>query len=228
MRDLIKSARGIACLTTMILAMGGVNCANAGSFTVDQSQTVLSIFISLRFASPVGQEFRPTFSSLDGIEILLEDGGVGRGPQAKFSLTIHELGGPDIGTSAIVTLATGFNRGVVFFDFPSPVPLVPGNFYAFGLTQLEGDVYFVGGSIEDFYPPGSAIVFGSAVPPGFLVQDLYFREGITLVPEPPAVTLLAMGCLGLVGLRRFIGPHITRYGSGRASIRWPRPRWRRA
>ncbi len=47
MSDLTSYARGIAYLTTVILAMGGANCADAESFTVDQSQTVSSLFFNL-------------------------------------------------------------------------------------------------------------------------------------------------------------------------------------
>jgi len=205
MGDLTSYARGIAYLTTVILAMGGANCADAESFTVDQSQTVSSLFFNLDMTSPAGQEFRPIFPSLNGIEILLEDAFVGKGPQAKFAVTIHEgsLGGPDIGTSTIVTLATGFIRDVVFFDFPTAVPLVPENLYVFGIKELEGATYFIGASSEDLYPRGRAVLNGSPIVPGFFIQDFYFREGSTAVPEPATVFLLATGCLALFGLGRF-------------------------
>lgn len=207
MRDLTRYARGIAYLTIMILATGGADYANAGLFTVDQSQTVLDEFVNLVFASPAGQEFKPIFSSLNGIEIFLEDAFVGRGPQAKFALTIHDgsLGGPDIGTSRIVTLTSGFIRDVVFFDFPSPVSLAPEHLYVFGIEQLEGSAYSFGATAEDLYSRGRAVVNGNPVPPGFLVQDLYFREGVIVAPESATVALLVMGFLALFGLGRIIG-----------------------
>jgi len=100
-------------------------------------------------------------------------------------------------------LATGFIRDVVFFDFPTAVPLVPENLYVFGIKELEGATYFIGASSEGLYPRGRAVLNGSPVVPGFFIQDFYFREGSTTVPEPATVFLLATGCLALFGLGRF-------------------------
>jgi hypothetical protein len=73
---------------------------------------------------------------------LLFDGPDGTFPPnipGEFSVGIHQGGitGPVIGTSSAITLLSGIFREVVRFDFPTSVPLVPGNLYAIEINRLS-------------------------------------------------------------------------------------------
>ena len=115
------------------------------------------------------QEFTPTLDALDVVEVFI-------GPRdpatvAVVNIRIGSITGPIIGTS----LPTGPTPGsqIVHFDFPSAVPLVPGDLYVYEVSFLSGGFAFVTG--PNTYPGGRAIMSGVPQPD----LDSSFREGLS-------------------------------------------------
>jgi hypothetical protein len=115
------------------------------------------------------QEFTPTLDALDVVEIFIGP----RNPDtvAVVNIRIGSITGPIIGTS----LPTGPVPGspIVHFDFPSRVPLVPGDLYVYEVSTLSGGFSFCTG--PNTYPGGRAIVFGVPRPD----VDSFFRLGVS-------------------------------------------------
>jgi hypothetical protein len=161
----------------------------------------------------LGQEFRPTLTALDFVDLVLGDAGSDIGPGASFEVKIHAetIAGAVLGTSDVVSLPDNFNPGgssetYTHFTFASQVALTPGATAVIEIVQLPpivaGNANFLmyGSSLSgpDRYTDGRAIIGGAASQPLF---DFNFREGVTVtsVPEPAGLTLLGLGALGMIG-----------------------------
>jgi len=180
---------------------------NAHLFTVDQQQNTVGNSIRvLPFHDALGQEFIPTLTSLDVVELNTADitgNGVGRDLQVR--IRDGSITGSIEGTSSIVSLPSGFGLGVgatTHFDFPSSVPLVPGNPYVIEVFLVGANPttneWGINYEIGNPYSGGQVIVSGGLAN---VSEDLFFREGP--IPEPTTLLLFGVGMMGVgVGTRR--------------------------
>ncbi len=163
---------------------------------------------SIEFFSPIGQSFTPSLSGLDFVSVLMMD--VGSPNAGTFVAEIHQgTDGALLATSQQDTLPIGFGDGTRFgmdvdFNFSHRVALTPGDLYSFIIRDTNpgaGDNFFLSGTEGfDSYPRGQEIEFGQ-VSTG-LNYDLFFREGITSVPEPASLLLLAIGAACAAAIAR--------------------------
>jgi len=139
-------------------------------------------------ASPLGQEFTPSLTGLDAVEILI-------GPRDAATLAVvnvrkDSIAGQVVGTSLLGT----FEASVIHFDFAALVALVPGDRYVIEPVLISGLGFGVVFSDTDTYSGGRAIVSGNLLP----TRDMGFREGLT-VPEPATLSLLGIGLAFVAG-----------------------------
>jgi hypothetical protein len=166
---------------------------------VDQANEFLHIpspstYWNIEYLGPTGQEFTPTLTSLDFVELQLQDF-YGYGYRTgTLAVIIHEgtINGPVLGTSTPVSLYPTF-EGAVNFGFADPVPLVPGDTYVMQVHVLTVGDWGVAASGISSYPYGRFIQFGAPIEN----NDMFFREGITVVPEPHVLASLGLGLVVL-------------------------------
>jgi hypothetical protein len=184
----------------LCLAPGSLS---ASPFTVDQQNLDNSDDREIQGNSPIGQEFTPTLNSLDVVELITRDFNPGNSTGASLQVKIHTstITGAIIGTSLLVPLADGF-EDVTQFDFPTSVPLVPGNLFVLEVTAV-GDTWRVADSDSNAYAGGNAVIKGVVQNSQGSADDLWFKEGPALassaVPEPASWLLLGLG-LGSLAL----------------------------
>jgi hypothetical protein len=187
MRSLLSLGPPIASLALVACFVGH---AAAQSFLIDQaSEGPPSTGFGISPGDAFGQEFTPTASALDVVEI-------GLGPHdpnaigLRVNIRAGALDGAILGTSQLAVVQGAPPTLAVFhFDFASPVPLVPGNLYVLQ-PILEPGSATVGLPFLDPgpYAGGRAIIHGAVRSD----LDLVFRTGLT-VPEPAAAGLLMGG-----------------------------------
>jgi len=180
--------------------------SGAASLRVDQQQICYDGYrekfaYSIEYMAPCGQEFTPTLSGLDSVELLVVDFDQNDGLGATLQLNIRNdtITGQVIGASIPVYVPNRppghFPREeVVHFDFDATVPLAPGNLYVIEVEHLDGGNFSVCGcgGYEDLYPNGRVISLGSPSQGGVYYYDLWFREGMVEVLSP------VVGDLGVV------------------------------
>ena len=203
------NAISITCLC-VILAFASCNPANAQfvdqqNYPPDISQAGFGINLdnAVEPNNRIAQTFIPSFDSLDFFSFFLcdakEDNGIGH--TVLVEITNSDLSAV-IGSSEPVTLPDNFGssylfRGEeVFFYFDSPVSLSPGTTYAARLRKVDGDSFFVWGGRYNGYP------FGKYYPASSYRDDLFFREGLLYLPEPSALSLVALLLIGIIYTRR--------------------------
>lgn len=194
----------IAILIGLVLFIGiTISISHADTLIIDQSTTdpadAFISFFSIQSNSPIGQEFTPTYSSLNYVQLLTGPGGftVGEDPPSDVELYVNirqdSITGNILGTSEIVS----FPENPIYntdFNFSYAVSLVPGNLYVIDV-HASGDNWIVFGGDYN-YSSGRAIIAGNPDQG----QDFWFREGI-VVPEPISSTLFLIGGATL-GFRR--------------------------
>jgi Polyglycine hydrolase-like, structural repeat len=169
-KDKMKWVRGV--LIGALFLLQTTASAIAHPFIIDQE----NVGICTGGVNANAQEFTPTLDALDVVEIFIGP----RNPDtvAVVNIRIGSITGPIIGTS----LPTGPVPGspIVHFDFPSTVPLVPGDLYVYEVSILSGGFNFCTG--PNTYPGGRAIMFGVPHPN----IDSFFRLGVSS-DVPPTV-----------------------------------------
>ena len=185
--------------TAALLLISAAYVQAQGTLVFDQQLTTYEFSPPYAYGSPIqnlvnpwGQSFTPTLSSIDFIRLTLDDGNPndGRGATAYVTLRSGAIDGPVIGTTPSITMANGFS-GVVMFTFPSSVPLVPGTMYYFNpVVQDYSNWYILAGGYNYQYGYGYN---GGQITGG----DVWFREGIIVVPEPSATPLVLLGAATL-------------------------------
>jgi len=145
---------------------------------------------TLMVGDPVGQEFVPTLGGLDFVEAIFTSR-EGSDAWATMQVFIREstITGPAVGASSKVTFRASNLGSIQRFDFPSTVPLNPGQTYVMHFFQEAPQNYSIGADPSMGYPSGQMI--RSGVP--FEGFDLWFWEGMVVVPEPSSFSLALLG-----------------------------------
>src|SRR5262249_2948251 len=167
----------------------------SGSSATDQSNTpspYQTYSTSYGPGLPIGQEFKPAFSSLDFVDLFIEDHGSDTGPGANFTVNIraNTITGTVLGSaSAFVADNTNLGGGNTYthFSFSSSVALTPGATYIIDVVQngpivTGNSVFSLDGDNPngtDLYTAGRAIIGGAPVTNNF---DFNFREGTSSTP----------------------------------------------
>ena len=181
----------------------------AHPYLIDQSHPYLGgptggVFIA---TNDVGQTFTPTLNSLGVVELWLMDTGPEDGTTNTLILSIRELDGTVLGSSAPQTFSDTYGDGVpvlTHFDF-APITLVPGTKYVIGFdvttTGLVVDLG-IGGHAPGTYVQGGIRRWSNGIESQ--AADFSFLEGpAARVPEPASIMMFAVGLLGYAGRRRF-------------------------
>ncbi len=168
----------VICLV-LLFGCGGED-SSGPTFIPDQDNAAFtpSGFQSIQALSPIGQEFTPTLSSLDFVELFTEDFGDahnGVGGELVVNIRHGTITDSIIATSLPVTLPDSFS-GITHFNFPSSVSLTPGEIYIIEITVASGDNWGVGMSGVPTYAGGGPILQGVSQT-GY---DLWFKEGHTV------------------------------------------------
>ena len=208
----MKKRRTVFLIPAFILALGAfTSTLRAG--VIDQSAENADFLSDVNAFAPMGQSFVPTFSGLDFVELNLTDNSTAsNGVTGAVRIRESSIAGAILGTSNSVFLEDCFNFAggpgcgiaggfpvVIGFDFAAEVSLTPGATYVLEPFEISGDTFSVGRSNNnDVYAPGTAILDGIADP----TRDLWFREGLSVVPEPTGFVLLGMVVLSLLVIHR--------------------------
>ena len=170
-----------------------------GTFIYDQQSSTSEIVwpygagAHIRQLSPYGQSFTPSLSGIGFVRLNLNDNDPNNGLGATLYLNLraNSISGSILAVTPLVVLSNGFT-GPVNFLFSSEVPLTPTSTYVFELVLQLGSDFWNADAGEYSYPGG--IVFANGTPSDG--SDMWFREGIYIVPEPSSGTLVLV-CGGL-------------------------------
>jgi hypothetical protein len=158
--------------------------AGGGIAVVDQFFVQpVRLWDSIQLLGPIGQEFTPSVSGLDAVELWTGDFTRGNGVGALLQVNIRKatITGELLATSLPVDLPDSFD-GVTHFDFPGLVRLTPNEMYVIEVLVV-GDNWVVthnwsaascGGGPDCGYAGGNWIIQGNSVPG----NALWFQEGL--------------------------------------------------
>jgi hypothetical protein len=183
-------------LAGLIVTACCASVAVAHPFQIDQiseGNPFGSYGIDVQTGDTIGQEFTPTASALDVVEI-------GLGPHTPGSVGVRvnirqgSLSGAIVGTSLLATIPTTPQPAPKYhFDFASPVPLVPGKVYVIQPVLAPPNVQLAFAYLDSpLYAGGRAIVHGAIRDD----VDMVFRTGLS-IPEPSAAVLGLVGASAL-------------------------------
>jgi len=192
-------------LTTFACAIGAAQAQ--GTLVYDQESSNDEAYpitgLPIQVYGSVGQSFTPSLPGVEFVRLKLKDiyPGNALGATLVVNLRSTAINGPVIGTTTPVVLSDGFAGSMSFF-FASPVTVVPNTMYFFQTSVQSGDYWGIttmSNTPGDNYPGG--MMFGGLTPAP--AGDLWFREGIYVVPEPSSALLFCLGS-GVAGcfLRR--------------------------
>ena len=176
----------------VVLVAAGLSAHGQGTFVYDQQSSDESSVAgdaSIQGDQP-GQSFTPTLSSVGFIRLFLQDGrpGVAGGATVYISLRSTSISGTILGSTDPVTMPDSF-VGFTNFFFSTAIPLIPGTTYFFQPVVQSGDFWHVAAYNSYNYPGG--MEFTGTTP--FPNNDLWFREGVVVVPEPLSASLVVFG-----------------------------------
>ena len=203
----MKKQTNLKALSALVATIGVCVEASAQQFVIDQrSDTIFQPFAPLLSITGLdrppgqqpGQQFRPTLAGVDFVELEIRNDNITE--EASFAVILHEgtVTGPVLGTSQTVTIL--FPPNFTHFDFPSTVPLTPGNLYVLEVTQFGQPRLGWGTPALS----NGAYTNGQATYRGQLINsDLWFREGIVAaglsIPQAPSNAGLTLTVRGKVG-----------------------------
>jgi hypothetical protein len=187
-----------------LIAASALSVAGQGTFIYDQQSSMDETPFPgtggqmNQLQPPWGQSFAPAMALIDFIRLKFADAVPGGALGATVYVNLHSgsIVGPILAVTAPVVMRAGF-AGVTNFFFPSSVSLTPGTTYYFEPVQSNGGPWNIDGR-QYIYAGGAFIENGVAM----LSLDLWFREGIYVVPEPALPLFLSLGVSAVVGLRR--------------------------
>ncbi len=140
---------------------------------------------SISSISPLGQEFVPQQRTLRAIKFWMHDTGKA-GVNDPIHITLHEgssITGPVIATSVGVAPFDGvFTSGMVRFDFPADVDVVPGDLYVFRVVVPNNRAGPAHWDAADPYPAGRGVInYGGyfPAPHDFGFETISGREGLS-------------------------------------------------
>ncbi len=182
-----------------VLIVCSFSTAAAQGLRVDQSWLLQppNGGASLLFYAPFGQEFTPAFDALNAVEFLTADAFQPDGGSVRLAVNLRKdtITGPVIARTESSLLPAWFS-GTTKFEFPSLVPVVPGEKYVFELELLDPTpINNWAVAIRSPFPsdidlPSGLILSGKRKD----TMTAYFREGIildrdlwlqeTIIPEP--------------------------------------------
>jgi hypothetical protein len=166
--------------------------------------------LNIQTNQPVGQSFVPTLTSIGFVSLLIANFPPPRGFASNAIVSVNLWSGSiSNGTLLASTsdfVSAGF-AGTLDFIFSSAVTVTPGNSYYLQPLVLSGGGHVTtqASVLTTGYPYGTAIIGGDALD----LSDLWFREGIVVIPEP-SITLLVFVGIGiwfLLTLRRGLTSH---------------------
>ena len=193
-------------LAAMAVLAASDNLAVAEITIVDQQNQFYQGALGYGAWDPLGQEFTPTLSSLDVVQLRLTPDSTATGG-TSYSVNIRDgqITGAILGSSGPVVVPYGSPLYTLTeFDFSTPISLTPGDRY---VIEVTADQYGAGiawtGTAGSKYPGGQIITNGvpGGVPTSLTDGDLWFREGLA-APEPSTLALLATGLASLSFLAR--------------------------
>ncbi len=163
-----------------------------GTTVIDQQSTNLVEGVAglYNYYQPLGQSFTPSLSSVQFISLNLYDGdpSPSLGGTVRINLRSNSITGTILGISTAVFLPDDF-FGVTNFVFSAPVAVSPGVTYYFQPVIESGNLG-VGSFVTDgSYTGGTEIYQGVPITD----RDLWFQEGITVIPEPSSAVLALLG-----------------------------------
>ena len=134
---------------------------------------------SVSFYQPIGQEFLPSYSQVDVVDLYLIASITNDSTQVRVRLHHDTIDGPIVGTSDVVTLRQTMD-GVVRFTFAPPAPTTPTERHVIEVEFVGGaQNTMLGGGDSNGYAPGRPVLSGQFLMP----NDFWFRTGVDrLVP----------------------------------------------
>jgi hypothetical protein len=194
-------------LFLLACTLAGITAQSQGTLVFDQEsssdETPPIGGSPIQFYGSVGQSFTPSLSTVGFIRVKMYDINPGNtiGATLVMNLRSNAINGPIIGTATPVVFTNGFTGSVNFF-FAFAVAVVPNLTYFFETSVQSGDTWGIRNRSDsqgdDNYPGG--VYYGGTQP--FSAADLWFREGIVVVPEPTSASVLLLVGLGVCYGRR--------------------------
>ena len=141
------------------------------------------------FYQPLGESFSPTYSAINFVNLNLYDGDPLNVSNAfvVVNLRSNSVTGSILSSTMPVLIPDEFFGAATFF-FSNTVPLLPGTTY-FLQPEIQSGSLGVGSYVTD-----TSYIGGVYYQSGNVLTDrnLWFQEGIILVPEPTAISLLSL------------------------------------
>ena len=170
-----------------------------GVFVYDQQSSTNEILPDafnggsiIQSTAPTGQSFVPSIAGVSFVRFGLYDvvSGNNLGANVYVNLRGTSITGPVLGSTSPVALLEG-SVGFFNFFFPTAVSVTPGITYFLEPVVQSGDSVGIGNVAgTNGYASGTLFAYGSPNPN----LDLWFREGIVVVPEPSSILLVTLGC----------------------------------
>ena len=173
------------------------------TFIYDQQTSTndSGIFIGGAYINNVNgpaQSFTPSLSAVGFVRLFISDNNAQDllGTILVVNLRSSSMSGPILASTAPVALPTGW-AAIVNFVFDNPAPVIPGDTYYFDIMRLDGVDTWTANINFYNYAGGTLFLAGTPDPSN---RDMWFREGIYVVPEPSSAAVFLIGS-GLISWR---------------------------